>query len=132
VTFEKKTQMPWIYYYYFQFSEVEKLENFFPKSDKFSWYYTAKTHLSRNFPKFLPQKKKQCQGLFRVKSLCVSLHLLTLLKEKESLHHVRFRIQFLVWTWNQFVGGVKQLPCMPSSTFWCQIIILFWRFHFKK
>jgi len=45
-------------------------------------------------PKFLPQKKKQCQGPFRVKSLYVSLHLLTLLKEKESLHHVRFRIQF--------------------------------------
>jgi hypothetical protein len=36
VTFEKKTQMPWIFYYYFQFSEVEKLESFFPKSDKFS------------------------------------------------------------------------------------------------
>jgi len=82
------------YYYYFQFSEVEKLENFFPKSDKFSGYYTAKTHLSRIFPKFLPQKKQQCHGLFRVKSLYVSLHLLTLLKEKESLCHVRFRIQF--------------------------------------
>jgi len=56
---------------------------------------TLQKHICPEFsPIFFPKRKNNAKGLFRVKSLYVSLHLLTLLKEKESLHHVRFRIQF--------------------------------------
>jgi hypothetical protein len=87
VTLEKKTQTPWICYYYFQFSEVEKLENFFPKSDKFSW---CKNTFVQNFPQIFAPKEKTMPKGYLGWNRCM----FTLLKEKESLHHVRFRIQF--------------------------------------